>query len=86
MMGGWDRWGVVDSYRGVGGGTGIVYYLIVLFLLVLLSFTSHVLSLFFKWAEYDSCYVCFFVYYLFSLSLVHLTKSYWSIEIVVAVM
>ena len=39
MMGGWDRWGVVDSYQGVGGGTGDGYYLIVfLFLFVLLSF------------------------------------------------
>ena len=39
MMGGWDRWGVVDSYQGVGGGTGGGYYLIVcFFLFVLLSF------------------------------------------------
>ena len=31
--------GVVDSYQGVGGGTGGWYYLVVsLFLLVLLSF------------------------------------------------
>ena len=37
MMGGWDRWGVVDSYQRVGGGTGGGYYLIV-FLFVLLSF------------------------------------------------
>ena len=29
MMGGWDRWGVVDSNQGVGGGTGGRYYLIV---------------------------------------------------------
>ena len=28
MMGGWDRWGVVDSYQGLGGGTGGWYYLI----------------------------------------------------------
>ena len=41
MMGGWDRWGVVDLYQGVGGGTGCGYYLIVclfFFLFVLLSF------------------------------------------------
>ena len=49
-MGGWDRWwlgdGVVDSYQGVGGGIGGVYYLIV-FLLLLLSFVlSCSLSLF----------------------------------------
>ena len=37
MMGGWDRWGVVDSYQGVGGGTVDRYYLI-FFLFVLLSF------------------------------------------------
>ena len=37
-MGGWDRWGVVDSYQGMGGGTGSEYYLIVFFLFVLLSF------------------------------------------------
>ena len=33
----WDRWGVVDSYQGMGGGRGDGYYLIV-FLFVLLSF------------------------------------------------
>ena len=42
MMGGWDRWGVVASYQGLGGGTGGGYYLLVcflcLFLFVLLSF------------------------------------------------
>ena len=36
--------------------------------------------------EHHSCFVCFFVYYLFSLSLVPLTKSYWGLEIVVPVM
>ena len=36
--------------------------------------------------EHDSCFVCFFVYYLFSLFLVPLTKSYWGLEIVVPVM
>ena len=29
MIGGWDGWGVVDSYQGVSGGTGGRYYLIV---------------------------------------------------------
>ena len=39
MMGGWNTWGVVDSFQGVGGGTVGGYYLIVfLFLFVLLSF------------------------------------------------
>ena len=37
MMGGWDRWGEVDSYQGVGGETGGGYYLIVS-LFMLLSF------------------------------------------------
>ena len=40
MMGGWDRWGVVDLYQGVGGGghgVGIISQLF-FFLFVLLSF------------------------------------------------
>ena len=41
-MGGWDRFGVVDSYQGVHEGTGGGYYLIAffyfIFFLVLLSF------------------------------------------------
>ena len=44
------------------------------------------MSFFFsKCVEHDSCCVCFFVYYLFSLSPVLLTRSYWDIEIVVSV-
>ena len=85
MMGGWDRWGVVDSYQGVGGGTGGGYYLIVFFICAFV-FWSLMSCLFFKWVEHDSCCVCFFVYYLFSLSLVPLTRSYWGIEIVVSLM
>ena len=40
MMGGWDRWGVVDSHQGVGEGTEDGFYLIVcfFFLFGLLSF------------------------------------------------
>ena len=47
-MGGWDRYGVVDSYQGVHGGQGVGgrtgggYYLVAffyfIFFLVLLSF------------------------------------------------
>ena len=37
-MGGWDRWGVIDSHQGVGGGTGGGFYLVVFSLFVLLSF------------------------------------------------
>ena len=33
MMGVWDRWGMVDSYQGVGGETGGGYYLIYFFYL-----------------------------------------------------
>ena len=80
--GGWDRWGMVDSYQGVGGGTEGGCYLIV-FLFVFLSFG---LSYRLCFLEYDSCCVCFFVYYLLSLSLVPLTRSYWGIHLVVSVM
>ena len=41
MMGGWDRWGVVDLYEGVGGGggdRGWVCYSFCRFFLVLLYF------------------------------------------------
>ena len=43
MMGAWYRWGVVDSDRGSGRGTGGGYYLLIcffvcLFLFALLSF------------------------------------------------
>ena len=86
MMEGWDRWGeVVASYQSLGGGTGDGYYLLVCFLFVFtyaFVFWSRMSCLFFKWVEHDSCCVCFFVYYLFSLSLVPLTRSYWSMEIV----
>ena len=89
MLGGLGGWGVVASYQGLGWGTGGGYYLLVcfwcLFLFVVLSFAL-ISCLFFKWVEHDSCCVCFFVYYLFSLSPVPLTRSYWGIEIVVSVM
>ena len=45
MMGGWDRWGVVDLYKGVGGGTGGGYHLIVFVLfLCFCILLSHILS------------------------------------------
>ena len=77
--------GVVDSYQGVGGGTGGDYYLIVFFICAVV-FWSLMSCLFLKRVEHYSCCVCFFVDYLFSLSLVPLTRSYWGIEIVVSVM
>ena len=46
MMRGWDRWGVVDSHQGVGGGTGDGFYLIVFVCLGFCLLVSHVLSLF----------------------------------------
>ena len=55
------------------------------FLLVLFSFVLSCLVSFFIWVNHDGCCVCFFVYYLFSLSPVPLTRSYWGIEIVVSV-
>ena len=47
MMLGWDRWGVIDSYQGVGGGTGGGYLLSLSLFVFYLSFcllVSHVLS------------------------------------------
>ena len=80
MMGGWDRWGVVDSYRGLGGGTGGGYYLLIffvcLFLFVLLSFGFSCPVSCLREVEHDSCCLCFVVYYLFCLSPVPLTRSY----------
>ena len=73
---------MVDSYQGEGAGTGSGYYLIVC-LFVFLSFR---LSCPVSFLEHDTCCVCFFVYYLLSLSLVPLTTSYWCIQIVVFVM
>ena len=78
---------MVDSYQGLGGETGHGYYLIVYFILICaFVFWSLLSCLFFKYVEPDSCCVCFFVYYLFSLSLIPLTASYWSIKIVMSVM
>ena len=56
------------------------------FLFVLLSLGLLCPVSFFKWVEHDSCYVCFFVHYLFSLSPVPYIRSYRDIEIVVSVM
>ena len=64
-------------------GLAIISYFVFICAYVFWSLVS---CLFFKWVEHDSCCVCFFVYYLFSLFLVPLTRSYWSIEIVVPIM
>ena len=68
MMGGWDRWRVVDSYQGESGATGGGYYLIVFFFICAFVFWFLMCCFFFKWIQDDSCCVCFFVCYLFSLS------------------
>ena len=71
------------------GDRGWVLSLSLFFVFVFICafvFWSLMSCLFFKCVEHDSCCVCFFVYYLFSLSLVLLTRSYWGIEIVVSVM
>ena len=86
-MAGWHRFEVLDSYQGVGVRREAGYYLIVcFFLLVLLPFVLCCPVSFFKWVDHDSCFGCFFVYYLFSLSPVPLTRCYWGIEIVLSVM
>ena len=48
MMGGRDRWEVVDPYQGVGRGTEGGYYLIVCFFCFCFVFWSVMSCLFFK--------------------------------------
>ena len=70
---------MVNLYKGVGGWG---YHLIVFVFHVLLYLFSHILSPFFRWLEYDGCCVSFFVFSLFSLSLV---SGFYCREIVVPV-
>ena len=85
--GGWHRLGRGGGgwfISGCGWETEVGYCLIVcsfFFLLLLLPFVLSCPVLCFKWIEHDSCCVCFFVYYLFSLSPVPLGKTYWGIEL-----
>ena len=79
--------GVVDSHQGVGwGDTGLVLSHSSFFLICAFVFWYIMSCLFFKRVEHDSCCVSFFLSYLFSLSLVALSRNYWGIEIVVSVM
>ena len=74
--------GLVDSYQGVGGGQKVC--IISRFALLTCAFVfCSVISFvsFFKRLEDDSCCVCACVYYLFPLSPVSVTMSYWGIEI-----
>ena len=59
MLGGLDRWVVVDSYQGVGGGDS-GWVLSHSFFICVFVFCSLISCLFFKWVEHDSCCVCFF--------------------------
>ena len=76
--------GVLIHIRVWLGGQGVGY--LIVFFIFAFVFRSLMSYLFFKLVEHDSCCVCFFFYYLFSLSLVPLTRSYWGIEIVASVM
>ena len=76
-----ERWGwPIDRRVWLGAGRG--YYLIVVFICPFV-FWSHMSCLFFNLVEHDSCCVCFFVY-LFSLSPVPLTRSYWGVKVVLS--
>ena len=90
----WDRrgrggcgGGVVDLYRVCVGEqrVGIILSLLLVFVFSLcfciLFFYVLPVSFFSAWSM--TAGVCFFVYYLFSFSLVSSTRSYWCIEIVV---
>ena len=57
--------GVVDLYQGVG--EWVLSHSCFFYLYYYLLF-SHVLCLFFKSLEHDSCYISFYVYYLFFVS------------------
>ena len=89
MMGRWHKWQVVDSYQGVGEGTGGGYYLTVCFLyLCFCLFFLHVLSHFSS--EQSMIAVVslslFIICCLCPRSQVPLSKSYWGIEMAVSVM
>ena len=80
MMAGWDRlggggrWGLIFVWVSVGGqGVGIIWFSFsCAFVFCCLLFSVPLL----RWLEDDGCCVYFFVFSLFSLSLVPLTRSY----------
>ena len=71
---------------GQGVGTISLFVFCLFAFICAFVFWSLMSCLFFKRVEHDGCCVCLCLYYLFSLSLVLLTRSYWAIEIVVSVM
>ena len=77
IMGERGRWEVVNLYYRVGNRAGRGYHVtIFVFYLVLLYFVVTFSVPLFRWIEHDGCCVCFFVFSLFSLSLIPLTRSY----------
>ena len=64
LMGGWARWGLADLCQGEGGGIFLV------FVFCCLTFSVPL----FRWLERDGWCVCFFVFSLFSSSLIPLSK------------
>ena len=80
MMGEWDRWGWLIYIRvwGRRQGVGIILLLfcvcvcVCVFVFCCLTFSVPL----FRWLEDDGCCVYFFVFSLFSFSLVPLTRSY----------
>ena len=90
MIVGWDRCrvgGGCDLNQGVGGGTWVWYYYIVVgFFFCAFLFCSFMSCLFLSDKSMIAVVFCFFVYYIFSLSLVPLTRTYLFIKIVVSFM
>ena len=88
MIGGSHRLGGGWFISGCGWGKRgwVLSHSFCFFLLMLLYFVLSCPVSFFKWVKHDRCCICFFVYYLFSLSLVPLPRSYWGLEIVLSLM
>ena len=62
MMGGWDRWGVVDLCHGVTGvGYNLIAFVVVVFCAFVFCCLMFLVPLF-RWLEHDGCcvFLCFF--------------------------
>ena len=77
---------MVDLHQLVGSGTESVYYHIVLvfFGMYFYLLVCHNFWVFFGVLEHNICDVCFFFYFLFSLSLVVLMWKYFCLAVVVS--